>query len=140
MKKRLIIKNELSEITRLSRFIEENGAELGLSPGLIMNLNLVLEEAVSNVILYAYPKVENQDITIDVEKDGDTLVFIITDKGVEFDPTRQEDADITLSAEDRPVGGLGIYLIKKIMNEIEYQRIDGRNVFTLKKIINNQTK
>lgn len=135
MKKQLIIQNEIAEITRLSQFIEETGKQLELDPKLIMNLNLVLEEAVSNVILYAYPKIMGQKITIDVEMKENMLIFTITDKGVAFNPVQQADVDITLSAEERPIGGLGIFLIKKIMNETEYQRIDGANVFTLKKII-----
>lgn len=136
MKRRLIIKNEITEITRLSQFIEETGEELGLSPKLIMNLNLVLEEAVSNVILYAYPTEDKgQDIIVDIEKEGNNLVFTIADKGSEFNPTKKGEVDISLSAEERSIGGLGIFLIKEIMNEVEYQRIDGTNVFTLKKTI-----
>lgn len=133
MKKQLVIKNEISEISRLATYIEEVGEELHLSPGLVMSLNLVLEEAVSNIILYAYPKKMEEDITIDVLKKDDMLIFVITDSGVPFDPTKGGDADITLSVDERPIGGLGIFLIKKIMNEVEYQRIDGTNVFTLKK-------
>jgi len=133
MKKQLTIKNEISEIVRLAQFIETCGEALGLAPALIMNLNLVLEEAVSNIILYAFPKVEGQDITIDLEKKGELLIFTITDGGIAFNPIQTEDPDIELALEDRPVGGLGIYLIKKIMNEVEYQRIDAQNVFTLKK-------
>lgn len=137
MEKQLVIKNEVSELVHLASFIEEIGEELGLAPGLVMNLNLVLEEAVSNVIFYAYPKIEGQNIWIDARTTEDTLVFTITDKGVEFDPTKAAEVDVTLSAQERPIGGLGIFLIKKIMNEVEYQRIDGANVFTLKKEINN---
>ena len=66
--------------------------------------------------------------------DSDTTVGI-TDKGKEFDPTKVEEADITLSAEDREIGGLGIYIVKNIMNEVTYQRLDGKNILTLKKTI-----
>ncbi|MEG0499900.1 MAG: ATP-binding protein [Rikenellaceae bacterium] len=136
MNKQIVIKNEISEISILTDFIEEIGEQLDMKPSLVMSLNLVLEEAVSNIILYAFPQKKGELITILAEKTDNLLVFTITDKGVEFDPTVIPEADITLSAEDRPVGGLGIYLIKKIMNEVEYQRIDGNNVFTLKKILN----
>jgi sigma-B regulation protein RsbU (phosphoserine phosphatase) len=61
------------------------------------------------------------------------LIFILTDSGKEFDPTQIPDADITLSAEERSIGGLGIFLIRQIMNRVEYQRIDGKNVLTLGK-------
>lgn len=136
MKQHIVIKNEISEISLLTDFIEQIGEQLELKPALVMSLNLVLEEAVSNIILYAYPQQMGELITIMVEKSQNLLVFTITDKGVEFNPTVVPEADITLSAQERPIGGLGIYLIKKIMNEVEYQRIDGNNVFTLKKILN----
>ena len=64
------------------------------------------------------------------------LVFLLTDSGKEFDPTQAPDADITLSAEERQIGGLGIFLFRQIMNTVEYQRIDGKNVLTLGKQLN----
>ena len=123
----------MAEISKLAIFIDELGEEFGLSPELVFNLNLVLEEAVSNVILYAYPKEEHQTISLIAKKKGNQLIFVLTDSGKEFDPTQAPDADITLSAEERPIGGLGIFLIRQIMNTVEYQRIDGKNVLTLGK-------
>ena len=131
MEKKLILQNEVAEISKLAIFIEELGEEFGLSPELVFNLNLVLEEAVSNVILYAYPKEEHQTISLIARKKDNQLIFVLTDSGKEFDPTQAPDADITLSAEDRPIGGLGIFLIRQIMNTVEYQRIEGKNVLTL---------
>lgn len=136
MEKKLVIKNEISEISKLAIFIEELGEELNLTPDLVFNLNLVLEEAVSNVILYAYPKEESQEISLLAKMSGSNLVFVLTDSGKEFDPTQAPDADITLSAEERQIGGLGIFLIRQIMNTVEYQRIDGKNVLTLGKQLN----
>ena len=133
MEKKLILQNEVAEISKLAIFIEELGEEFGLSPELVFNLNLVLEEAVSNVILYAYPKEEHQTISLIARKKDNQLNFVLTDSGKEFDPTQAPDADITLSAEDRPIGGLGIFLIRQIMNTVEYQRIEGKNVLTLGK-------
>ena len=133
MEKKLVLKNEIAEINRLAIFIEELGEELNLPPDLIFNLNLVLEEAVSNVILYAYPKEEHQEITLTSSLTDGNLVFVLTDSGKEFDPTQAPDADITLSAEERQIGGLGIFLIRQIMNKVEYQRFDGKNVLTLGK-------
>ena len=133
MEKKLILQNEVAEIPKLAIFIEELGEEFGLSPELVFNLNLVLEEAVSNVILYAYPKEEHQTISLTARKKDNQLIFVLTDSGKEFDPTQAPDADITLSAEDRPIGGLGIFLIRQIMNTVEYQRIEGKNVLTLGK-------
>ena len=128
MEKKLILQNEVAEISKLAIFIEELGGEFGLSPELVFNLNLVLEEAVSNVILYAYPKEEHQTISLIARKKDNQLIFVLTDSGKEFDPTQAPDADITLSAEDRPIGGLGIFLIRQIMKTVEYHRIEGKNV------------
>lgn len=136
MRKTLIIQNEINELNKLAQFIEELGDELQLAPDLIFNLNLVLEEAVSNIILYAYPKQMGKEISVQVDFSGQSLIFTLTDAGKPFDPTQAAEADITLSAEERPIGGLGIFLIKQIMNEVEYQRVEGRNVFTLKKDLN----
>lgn len=136
MKKQLIIQNEIGEIAKLATFVESIGEELNLSPDLVFNLNLVLEEAVSNIILYAYPKQMGKEISVQAEKIEHSLIFTLTDSGKEFDPTKEApDVDVNLSAEERGIGGLGIFLIKNIMNEVEYQRIEGRNVFTLKKNI-----
>ena len=129
MKKEIVINNQIEELERLAIFVEEVADELGLDPETTMNLNLALEEVVSNVILYAYPREMGEKITIMAQKENNSLVFTITDKGKEFDPTKVEDADVTLSAEDREIGGLGIYI------EVTYQRLDGKNILTLKKTI-----
>lgn len=136
MEKTLILTNNVSEIDKLALFVEELGSELNLPHDLVFNLNLVLEEAVSNVILYAYPKDQTKEIYLLAKKIDDNLLFILTDTGKEFDPTQMPNADITLEAEERPIGGLGIYLIRQIMNTVEYNRINGKNVLTLTKQLN----
>ena len=133
MEKKLVIKNDISEISKLATFIGELSEELDFTPELNFNLNLVLEEAISNVILYAYGKEEQKEISLVAYLSDNNLVFVLTDLGMEFDPTKVPDADVTLSAEEREIGGLGIYLIRQIMNTVEYQRIDGKNVSTMRK-------
>lgn len=133
MEKKIILKNEIAEINRLATFVHELVEELNLPIDWGFNLNLVLEEAVSNVILYAYPKDEQQEIVLIVKKLDNKLVLVLTDFGREFDPTQIPDADITLSGEERKIGGLGIFLIRQIMDTVNYQRIDGMNVLTLGK-------
>lgn len=129
----LALKNNIEEINRLHSFIEEVGEAFALPMKTVMNLNLVLEEAVTNVIMYAYPKEEHEYIHLTAKEQEGKLIFILTDSGKPFDPTQAPDADITLSADDRQIGGLGIFLIRKIMNEVKYERIDGKNVLTLEK-------
>ncbi len=133
MEKSIILANDISEIGKLNEFIEEIGNELSLSPEVVFNLNLVLEEAVVNIINYAYPKEEHQFIYLSAKLHEGSIVLVLTDTGKEFDPTMAPEADITLSADEREIGGLGIFLIRQIMNEVKYERIEGKNVLTLEK-------
>ena len=133
MEHRIALRNNIEEINHLHTFIEEVGDMVALPMKTVMNLNLVLEEAVTNVIMYAYPKEEHEYIHLTAKEQDGKLIFILTDSGKAFDPTQAPDADITLSADDRQIGGLGIFLIRKIMNEVKYERIEGKNVLTLEK-------
>ena len=135
MRKELKLKNKIGELERVNQFIEDIGEELGLDMELQMNLNLVMEEMVSNVIFYAYPKDHISDIELLAEYDGKELTFILSDQGKEFDPTLKEDADPNVNPVDREIGGMGIYIVKNIMNEVSYQRLEGKNLLTMKKII-----
>ena len=136
MEKTIILANEISEISRVYDFIEDIGNEFSLTPDVIFNLNLVLEEAVVNIINYAYPKEEHESIYLSARLHEGSAIFVLTDTGKEFDPTMVPDADITMSAEERQIGGLGIFLIRQIMNEVKYERIEGKNVLTLEKKLN----
>ena len=99
-----------------------------------------MEEAVVNVMDYAYPVGLEGDITIRAQWNGQRLKFIIIDEGVPFDPTEALQVDTTLSVEERPVGGLGIHLVRQLMDSINYERIDGTNTLTLcKEIIHINT-
>ncbi len=129
----ITLRNTTDEITRLQAFVEEVGEAFELPIKVVMNLTLVLEEAVTNVIMYAYPKGENEHIYLTAKKQDGKLVFVLTDSGKAFDPTQTPEADISLSADERQIGGLGIFLIRKIMNEVKYERIDDKNVLTLEK-------
>ena len=133
MEKSIILANDIAEISRLAAFIEEVGEVFSLTPDVVFNLNLVIEEAVVNIINYAYPKEEHQYIYLSAHLREGSIVFVLTDTGKEFDPTLAPEADINLSADEREIGGLGIFLIRQIMNEVRYQRIDGKNVLTLEK-------
>jgi anti-sigma regulatory factor (Ser/Thr protein kinase) len=96
-----------------------------------MSLNLAIEEAVVNVMSYAYPRGTHGDVIIDLSVTDQQLTIAIIDQGMPFDPTSQVEADTSLSVEDRPIGGLGIYLVRQLMDSINYERIDGKNVLTL---------
>ena len=135
MEKEIRITNELDEITALAIFVEEFCSDLALPAETTMHINLALEEAVSNVIMHAYPLEEHHEIRLKASLTDNQLIFLLTDKGLSFDPTNAPDADITIPIEERAIGGLGIFLIRSIMNEVSYQRLDGENRLTMKKYI-----
>lgn len=122
-------------MARVNQFSDEIGDELGLDAELRMNLNLVMEEMVSNVIFYAYPEGKVADIELMAESDGKELTFVLSDQGIEFDPTTREDTNLDVNPMEREIGGMGICIVKSIMDEVTYQRQDGRNLLTMKKNI-----
>jgi len=135
----LTLTNDLSRIPRLNSFIDEVCEANGFDKPTTMQLNLAIEEAVVNVMNYAYPEGTKGDITIEASSDGKEMKFSITDTGKTFDPTAKPEVDITLSAEDRAIGGLGIHLIRQITDRINYERTSGHNILTLiKKLSNTQ--
>ena len=135
MRKEIRIKNQVGELDHVARFIEEICDELGLDMELKMNLNLVMEEMVSNVIFYAYPEGKTAEIELLAESDGKELTFVLSDRGKEFDPTMKESADMDINPAERDLGGMGIFIVKNIMNEVTYQRLEGKNLLTMKKDI-----
>ena len=135
MRKELRIKNQISELERVAQFIEEIGEELHLDMEMQMNLNLVMEEMVSNVIFYAYPKEADSEIELLAKCDGKKLTFVLSDQGKEVDPTAKEDADPDVNPAEREIGGMGIFIVKNIMNHVTYQRLEGKNLLTMTKNI-----
>lgn len=131
----LTLHNDVQEIPLLASFIDELCEDNGLDMSITMNLNLAMEEAVVNVMNYAYPQGTVGDIDIDALFEEGMLTFVISDSGTPFDPTQNETPDITLDANDRPIGGLGIFLVRNIMDHIEYQYKDHKNILTLSKKI-----
>ena len=106
-----------------------------MDQGLVLHLNLALEEAVTNVILYAYPQGTDGLVDIEAILHPSSLEFIISDSGKPFDPTKAPMPDTSLGIHDRPIGGLGIYMVKTIMDTVQYERIGEKNILTMTKII-----
>ena len=134
----LVLKNDVHEVSRFSSFIKQAMEKLNIEKSLARRLRLAVEEAVVNVIDYAYPACTEGEITVRIMSDGQRLHCQIIDSGVPFDPTAKEKADTSLSAEDRQIGGLGILLVRELMDSINYERTDGRNILTLIKRIGKQ--
>ena len=131
--KRIILPNDTKEVPTLAAFVDEVCEAVGFDAALTMKMNLAIEEAVVNVMEYAYPRGTRGDITVEAQANDVRLKFTIIDSGTHFDPTAQADVDTTLSAEDRPIGGLGIHIVRQYMDSINYERISGHNVLTLRK-------
>lgn len=138
IERRLTLPNDIETIPQLNEFIDNMAEEAGLDMSFTMSLNLALEEAVVNVMTYAYPEGTAGTVDIDIKTNGEQLTCVLSDSGTPFDPTQTPDADTTLSAEERPIGGLGIFLVRQIMDDISYQYVDNKNVLTLTKTLNNE--
>ena len=130
-RKQIILQNDVQQVPRLAEFIDEVCETAGLDMATTMKLNLAIEEAVVNVMNYAYPQGTVGDINIEAKGDDNLLEFIISDTGTPFDPTTKAEVDTTLSAEERPIGGLGIHLVRNIMDSINYERANGKNILAL---------
>lgn len=143
-RKQIILQNDVQQVPLLAQFVDEvcerlregdgtSGMTAGLDMATTMKLNLAVEEAVVNVMNYAYPQGTVGDINIEAKGDDNQLEFIISDSGTPFDPTAKADANTSLTAEERPIGGLGIHLVRQIMDEVMYERKDNKNILTLRK-------
>lgn len=130
----LTLLNDIKAVPQLNSFIE---SVLPWDGTMLMTIKLALEEAVVNVMNYAYPDNVTGEVTVDVFLEEKRLRIVITDGGRPFDPTEMADVDTTLPLEKRKVGGLGIHFIRQLMDTTDYERRDGNNVLTLTKMIKN---
>ena len=133
----ITLKNDVREVEKLGSFVKQVAESLSFDKSLTGKLRLAVEETVVNVMEYAYPQGTTGDVNIRATSHGRRLKFIISDSGIPFNPTEVTAADTTLSAEERPIGGLGILLVRELMDSINYERINGQNVLTLTKSIHN---
>lgn len=134
--KRLTVNAQTSELDQVLAFADTILEEAGCSAKAQMQINIAIEEIFVNIAHYAYPS-GNGKAWIEIETDEAQKNVRITfeDQGIPYDPLKNEDPDITLSAEDRPIGGLGIYMVKKSMDEVSYEYSNGKNRLTIKKNI-----
>ena len=128
--------NELSEIERLGRLVDAFGEAEGLAADSIFSVNLALDEVVTNVIRYGHDNDGQQHaIVVRLALDDGVLTAEVEDDGRAFNPLDAPAPDINASLEDRPIGGLGIHLVRSVMTSVEYRRENGRNVLTMKKLL-----
>ena len=131
---RLIMKNEMTEVGRLRTFFFSVCREYGIDDETTKTLYLALEEWVANVIGYAYPKGMRGHVEVTADVSDGVLTLVIKDHGMPFDPTQQAEVDVDANLNDRAIGGLGIYLVRTIMDTVTYERTaDGYNRLVLTK-------
>ena len=137
--RRLIMKNEMTEVARMRSFFFSVCREYGIDEETFKTLNLALEEWVANVINYAYPKGMRGHVEVTADVSDNVLTLVIKDHGTPFDPTQHAEVDIDAELDERSIGGLGIHLMRTIMDSMTYERTaDGYNRLTLKKEVKSE--
>jgi len=129
------LKSNLSELDKLCEQLEKFGQSLGLSKKSIFEINLALDELFTNIISYGFGDDDEHLIEVTITPQNETLCLCIEDDGVPFNPVDAKEPDLECTVEDCKIGGLGIHLIRNLMDEICYKRCGDKNVLTLKKNI-----
>ena len=124
----------ISKLDDVLRFVEIPLRERGASVKNITTINIAVEEIYVNIAHYAY-ETEGGQVNISLSISDDKVTIVFTDFGVKYNPLEREDPDITLSVEDRPIGGLGIFMVKKTMDEVAYRYENDSNIFTMVKYL-----
>lgn len=131
----VVFLNQLSELERLNEVVETFALEHGLASKLVFEINLALDELLTNVISYAFKDTEEHQIQLWIQLESGLLTLRLEDDGIPFDPTRMADPDVDRAVEDREIGGLGVFFVKKVMDSLDYKRVEERNVITLTKSV-----
>lgn len=126
----------VENIPTVTAFVDEQLETLGCPMKAQMQIDIAIDELFGNIANYAYrPDVGAATVRVEVADDPLAVVVTFIDKGVPFDPLKQADPDVALSAQEREIGGLGVFLVKKSMDEIAYSYEDGRNILRIKKML-----
>jgi len=133
--KNILINNNLSEIERLSKAVAEFGKKNNLSSEVIYDVRLALEEVVSNIINYGFEDNYEHQISIEMNLQGETLTMKIKDDGKPFNPLEVKSTNLEKPFDEREIGGMGIYIVRKLMDKILYKREEGNNVLQLTKYL-----
>jgi anti-sigma regulatory factor (Ser/Thr protein kinase) len=130
------LKNKLEEIPILAQAIEKFAEVNNLADQSVFQVNLCLDELLTNTISYGFPEGGEHVIKVEIALQGGMLVIATEDDGLAFNPLERSAPDTSQGIEERAIGGLGIHLVRNMMDEIEYQRKEERNVLVMKKQIN----
>ena len=134
MKEELVIEAVIDNLDDVNLFVHKSIEQFEVSKRTLMQLDLIVEEIFVNVASYAYaPNTGSVKILIEVKEEPLTVSLTFIDSGVPYNPLEKSDPDINLSADDRQIGGLGIFLTKNLVDDISYQFVDGQNILQLTK-------
>ena len=132
--KELTVDATIDNVAQVTAFVDEQLEEAGCSMKAQMQIDIAIDELFGNIANYAYnPEVGPATVRVEVLQNPLAVVISFIDNGVPYDPLAKEDPDITLSAEEREIGGLGIYMVKKSMDEVSYEYKDGQNILRIQK-------
>ena len=132
--KELTVKAVVENIPRVTAFLEEALEQADCPMKAIMQIGLAVDELFGNIANYAYPDgAGNATVRLEIDEAAREASLTFIDEGVPYDPLAKEDPDVTLPAEERQIGGLGIFLVKKTMDGMRYERSDGKNLLTITK-------
>ena len=135
--KELTIAATVENIESVTDFVNEQLEALDCPMKAQMQIDIAIDEIFSNIAHYAYnPEIGQATVRVEVPEDPLSVMITFIDNGVPYDPLAKADPDTTLSAEEREIGGLGIYMVKKSMDDIAYEYKDGHNILKIKKNLN----
>ena len=130
----ITIDSEVSEIPKAVEFVAGKAEVLPFSPKVRNQIEVAVDEIISNIVYYAYGEGKGK-ATVGVSCDDKGITITVEDSGIPYNPLEKEDPDITLSAEERGIGGYGIFIVKKVMDEITYNYSEGKNILTMRKFL-----
>ena len=134
--KTITLEAKIENIPVLTAFVDEQLEALDCPMKPQMQMDVAIDEVFTNIASYAYPgETGDAVITFDFDPEARMVSITFEDHGIPFDPMQREDPDVTLPAEQRAIGGLGIFLVKKTMDDMQYTRRDGANVLVIRKRI-----
>lgn len=132
--KELTVDATLESIPIITKFVDEQLEQFSCPIKAQVQIDIAIDELFSNIVHYAYhPEVGPATVRVEVLEEPLSVVITFIDQGVPYDPLSREDPDVTLSAENREIGGLGIYIVKKNMSEITYEYKEGKNILRIRK-------
>lgn len=133
---KIIVSASPDSVEKVANYISEQLEKVSCPMKTQMQIGVAVEEIFANIVNYAYGEESGEvEISVDTEDAPDNVTIVFKDSGIQYNPLEKEDPDITLSSDDRPIGGLGVFMVKKLMDYIVYRYEEGRNILEIRKAI-----